>query len=72
MGNFKKCITIGVKEFRWRLIMLEKQVTFRIDKKIHRLLEKEAQRQMRSLGSLIRLILTENITDHKEDKRGLT
>lgn len=52
MANFEKCITLEVKESPWRSIMYEKQVTFRIDKKIHQRLEKEAQKQMRSLGGL--------------------
>ena len=56
----EKCLTLGVKESRRRSIMLEKQITIRVDEKLYRSLEKDAKKRMRSVSSLIRLILTKN------------
>jgi hypothetical protein len=47
--------------------MYGKQITFRLDKKLYRKLEKVAKIQMRSIGGVIRLIIEDNI--NKIDKK---
>ena len=48
--------------------MYGKQITFRLDKSLYRKLEKVAKTQMRSIGGVIRLILTNNIKKIEKDK----
>ena len=40
--------------------MYGKQITIRVDEKLYQVLEKEAEKEMRSVASLVRLILTKN------------
>ena len=48
--------------------MYEKQITFRLDTKLYRRLEKAAETQMRSIGGIIRLIISENIKQLEKEK----
>ena len=48
--------------------MYSKQITFRIDKQLYQKLEKLAKIQMRSIGSVIRLIIAKNIEKIEKEK----
>ena len=48
--------------------MYGKQITFRLDKKLYRKLEKVAKIQMRSIGGVIRLIIEDNIKKIEKGK----
>lgn len=45
--------------------MYEKQVSIRIDEKLHKVLEREAEKQMRSVSGQIRFILYQSIMRDK-------
>jgi hypothetical protein len=40
--------------------MYGKKITVRLDEKLYQVLEKEAEKEMRSVASLVRLILTKS------------
>lgn len=46
-------------------MMYGKQITFRLEKELYRKLEKVAAKDMRSVGGLIRLILSENLKKYE-------
>jgi hypothetical protein len=46
-------------------MMYGKQITFRLEKELYRKLEKVAVKDMRSIGGLIRLILSENLKKYE-------
>ena len=48
--------------------MYGKQITFRLDNKLYRKLEKVAKIQMRSIGGVIRLIIANNIKKIENDE----
>ena len=48
--------------------MYGKQITFRLDNKLYRKLEKVAKIQMRSIGGVIRLIIANNIKNIEKEK----
>ena len=43
--------------------MFSKQITFRLEKELYDKLEKSAKKQMRSVGGLIRLLLTKAVRE---------
>jgi hypothetical protein len=48
--------------------MLEKQITLRINDKLYRQIESVAGKNLRKFSDMVRLILTENIDNYRQDE----
>ena len=58
----------GMQTYRSEATMFGKQITFRLEKELYEKLEVAAKKQMRSVGGLIRLLLTKAVSDEKHLK----
>ena len=57
-----------MQTYRSEATMFGKQITFRLEKELYEKLEVAAKKQMRSVGGLIRLLLTKAVSDEKHLK----